>query len=64
MAGRGRRETALGAETTVIGTLVGAFFGVQVGSAGKEKAEEERSKSENLARLAWPSFLEIKPTNS
>jgi uncharacterized protein YacL len=25
--------------TTVVGTLVGAFLGVQVGSAGKQKAE-------------------------
>jgi hypothetical protein len=31
--------------TTLLGTLIGAFLGVQVGSAGKEKAE-------NVARKA------------
>jgi phage tail tape-measure protein len=33
--------TAAGPVTSVIGTLVGAFFGVQLGAAGKDKAEEK-----------------------
>jgi hypothetical protein len=32
-------STVVGSFTTVVGTLVGAFLGVQVGSAGKQKAE-------------------------
>jgi len=35
----------IGAFTTVVGTLVGAFLGVQVGSAGKSKAEHLSSKA-------------------
>jgi hypothetical protein len=30
----------------VVGTIVGAYFGVQAGSAGKEKAEEQRDRAE------------------
>lgn len=30
----------VGLFTSVLGTLVGAFFGLQIGSAGREKAEE------------------------
>jgi hypothetical protein len=41
--------TAAGPVTSVIGTLVGAFFGVQIGAAGKDKAEQERSKAEEKA---------------
>ena len=37
--------TIVGCFTGLVGTLVGAFLGVQVGSAGKQKAE-------NLARRA------------
>lgn len=36
----------VGLFTSVLGTLVGAFFGLQVGSAGKEKAEERADKAE------------------
>ncbi|MDE1854070.1 MAG: hypothetical protein KGI38_10065 [Thaumarchaeota archaeon] len=36
--------TAIGPITTLIGTLVGAFFGQQVGSAGKEKAHRTALK--------------------
>ncbi len=44
---------AVGSVTGIIGTMVGAFFGVQVGSAGKEKAETARNEAENKAfRLA------------
>lgn len=43
--------TALvGAITTFIGTVVGAFLGVQIGSAGKQKAESIAYKA--LAALA------------
>ena len=43
--------TALvGALTTFIGTIVGAFLGVQVGSAGRQKAENLANKA--LAALA------------
>jgi amino acid transporter len=38
--------TALGSVTTVIGTLVGFFFGNSAGSAGKEKAETARRDTE------------------
>ena len=41
--------TALGA----IGTLVGAYFGVQVGSAGKDQAEKAKDKAtERSVQLA------------
>jgi hypothetical protein len=36
----------VGAVSGTIGTLVGAYFGVQVGAAGKEKAEAARDKAE------------------
>src|SRR5438094_10639418 len=39
----------LGPITSVVGSLVGAFFGLQLGSAGKEKADEARSKAEEKA---------------
>ena len=32
--------TSIGPVTTLIGTLAGAFFGQQVGSAGKDKAQK------------------------
>lgn len=31
--------------TAVIGTLVGAYFGIQKGSEGKEKAEKDRDRA-------------------
>lgn len=44
---------AVGSVTGVIGTIIGAFFGVQVGSAGKEKVEAARSEAEKkVVRLA------------
>jgi divalent metal cation (Fe/Co/Zn/Cd) transporter len=43
--------TALvGTLTTVLGTIVGAFLGIQVGSAGKQKAEDLANRA--LASLA------------
>ncbi len=43
---------ALGAVTTVVGTVIGTFFGVQVASHGKEAAEAGRAQAENAARVA------------
>lgn len=42
--------TLVGAITTFLGTIVGAFLGVQVGAAGKQKAETLANKA--LAALA------------
>lgn len=39
----------VGLFTSVLGTLVGAFFGVQVGSAGREKAEQRAGEAEKKA---------------
>jgi hypothetical protein len=40
---------AVGSLTGVVGTIVGAFFGVQAGASGKEKAEAARVIAENKA---------------
>ena len=42
----------VGSVATVIGTIMGAFFGVQVGSQGKEAAEAGRAKAESVTRKA------------
>ncbi len=42
----------VGSVATVAGTILGAFFGAQVGSAGKEAAEVRRGHAERAARLA------------
>jgi surface antigen len=42
--------TLIGSITTFLGTVVGAFLGVQVGSAGKQKAEAITQRA--LAALA------------
>lgn len=44
--------TAIGATTSLVGTVVGSFLGVQVGSAGKERAETDRQRLEDTVRLA------------
>ena len=44
--------TAIGATTSLVGTVVGSFLGVQVGSAGKERAEVDRQQVEEMARAA------------
>jgi len=41
--------TALASFGGVIGTIVGAFFGLHLGAAGKEKAEQRRQKAEEKA---------------
>ena len=38
--------TLIGSLTTFLGSVVGAFLGVQVGAAGKDKAETARAKAE------------------
>jgi hypothetical protein len=43
-------STALAPITGVVGTIVGAYFGVQVGSAGKQGAETARDKAEDQAK--------------
>ena len=37
----------MGSITTIIGTLVGAYFGVKVGEAGKAEAQDARDKAED-----------------
>lgn len=45
--------SVVGLFTSVLGTLVGAFFGLQIGSAGKEEAEERANETQkNLNVLA------------
>jgi len=42
----------VGLFTSVLGTLVGAFFGLQIGSAGKERAQQEAQDAHRLAQKA------------
>jgi hypothetical protein len=44
--------TVVGAVASLVGTVVGAFFGVQVGSVGKERADAERERSERGIKAA------------
>jgi hypothetical protein len=46
----GSVSAALAPITGVIGTIVGAYFGVQVGSSGRSQAEAARAKAEDDAR--------------
>jgi phage tail tape-measure protein len=43
---------AVGSVATVIGTIVGAYFGIHIGSAGKETAEAKHAHAEKVARVA------------
>lgn len=43
---------AVGSVAIVVGTIIGPFFGVQVGSSGKEAAEAGRNQAERTARMA------------
>lgn len=45
-------SSAAGLFTSVVGTLVGAFLGVQVGAAGKQQAEERATQAESRAQGA------------
>ena len=48
-----QKATVAAAAFTVLGTIVGAYFGVRVGAHGKSEAEEARLASEaKVARLA------------
>jgi hypothetical protein len=48
-----QQATVAAAAFTVLGTIVGAYFGVRVGSHGKQEAEAARVASEErVARLA------------
>ena len=47
-----RVVAVVGLFTSVLGTLVGAFFGMQIGAAGKEKDQQARQNAESLARKA------------
>ena len=44
--------TVVGAVSSLVGTVVGAFFGVQVGAVGKERAEAARERSEEAVKAA------------
>jgi len=44
--------TVVGAVASLVGTVVGAFFGVQVGAVGKERADAARERSEEGIRAA------------
>ena len=44
--------TAIGATTSLVGTVVGSFLGVQVGATGKERAQADLRHVEEVARLA------------
>jgi hypothetical protein len=59
-------SSVLGLITGVVGTVVGAFFGVQIGSQGKEKVEVARKSAENralhLAAALGPKAEEVLKT--
>jgi hypothetical protein len=42
--------TALAPITGVIGTIVGAYFGIQAGSAGKAESDQARDQAEKQAK--------------
>lgn len=44
--------TVVGAVASLVGTVVGAFFGVQVGSVGRERAEAARERSDEGMKAA------------
>ena len=54
--------SVVGLFTSVLGTLVGAFFGLQIGTAGKEKAEQRADEAQKRANAlqgaATPEVLE------
>jgi hypothetical protein len=53
--------SVVGLFTTTLGTLVGAFFGLQIGSSGKEAAEkradDSQKKAEALGAAATPQII-------
>lgn len=51
--------TSIGPLTTLIGTLAGAFFGQQIGSAGKDKAQRTAIKLAATSRLSLDEIKSI-----
>jgi hypothetical protein len=49
----------LGLVTAPIGTMVAAYFGVQAGSAGKEKADENAKNANEAALRAQRELTEL-----
>jgi hypothetical protein len=58
MSGSTELVAVVGVFTGVTGTLVGMFFGVQVGSAGKEQERTERKKADLMTRMAFAMMNE------
>jgi hypothetical protein len=58
MSGSTELVAVVGVFTGVTGTLVGMFFGVQVGSAGKEQERSEREKADLMTRMAFAMMSE------
>jgi len=61
--GAGMRASAdivaiVGTFTGVSGTLVGAFFGLQIGAAGREQERAERRDAERMTRMAFGVMTE------
>jgi hypothetical protein len=44
--------TVVGAVSSLVSTVVGAFFGIQVGAVGKERVEAARERSEEAVKAA------------
>ena len=45
---------SMGVVTGVIGSLVSAYFGIQLGSAGRERAEAQRDRQAAIAMETMP----------
>jgi len=48
----------VGIFTSLTGTLVGAFFGAQIGAAGKEQERADRRRAEKMLQMALPEVPE------
>jgi len=48
----------VGTFTGVSGTLAGAFFGLQMGSAGREQERVERRDSERMTQMSFGVMTE------
>ncbi|MGE3404909.1 MAG: hypothetical protein AB7K63_20150 [Vicinamibacterales bacterium] len=54
----------VGSVSGVVGTVVGAFFGLQVGAAGKDKAEDDKEhalRQRDVAQLKVERLLTVAP---
>jgi hypothetical protein len=54
--------TVVGAVSSLVGTVVGGFFGVQFGSVGKERVEAARDRSQEMAEAVL-SMLPLESAN-